>query len=39
LTSAIYDEVINIKQLPSGLYYISIVGGGMISIDKFIIVR
>ena len=39
LTSAIYDEVINIKQLPSGLYYILIVGGGVISIDKFIIVR
>ena len=39
LTSAIYDEAINIKQLPSGLYYISIVGGGVISIDKFIIVR
>lgn len=39
LTSGIYGEGINIKHLPSGLYYIRIAGEVKISIDKFMVVR
>lgn len=39
LISAIYEDVINIKDLPSGIYFIAVLSQRNTSVDKFIVVR